>query len=88
MKFLGNGIDDDKNGYVDDVHGWNFLGGKDGENVKFETLELVRVYKKLNTKYKGKEASQIGKRDQKEFALYQQTKQQIEEEDRRSKVLI
>src|SRR5664279_2591703 len=30
----GNGIDDDNNGYVDDVHGWNFLGGKDGRNVK------------------------------------------------------
>src|SRR5580704_10372802 len=28
-----NGIDDDNNGYVDDVHGWNFLGGKDGRNV-------------------------------------------------------
>jgi len=76
----GNGIDDDKNGYIDDVHGWNFLGGKDGKNVKHETLELVRVYKKLNTKYEGKEASQISKRDQKEFALYQQTKQQIEED--------
>ena len=25
-----NGIDDDKNGYVDDIHGWNFLGGKNG----------------------------------------------------------
>ncbi len=24
-----NGIDDDKNGYVDDIHGWNFLGGSD-----------------------------------------------------------
>src|SRR6478609_4537396 len=23
----GNGIDDDKNGYVDDIHGWDFLGG-------------------------------------------------------------
>ena len=26
----GNGIDDDKNGYVDDINGWNFLGGRDG----------------------------------------------------------
>ena len=26
----GNGIDDDHNGYVDDVYGWNFIGGKDG----------------------------------------------------------
>ena len=23
----GNGIDDDKNGYVDDIYGWNFIGG-------------------------------------------------------------
>lgn len=33
-----NGIDDDKNGYVDDVHGWNFLG--DGYD---EQLEYVRI---------------------------------------------
>src|SRR4051812_41021514 len=25
----GNGIDDDNNGYIDDIHGWNFIGGKD-----------------------------------------------------------
>src|SRR3954471_7934914 len=25
----GNGVDDDHNGYVDDIHGWNFLGGRD-----------------------------------------------------------
>ena len=30
----GNGIDDDGNGYVDDIHGWNFLGGRDGRNVE------------------------------------------------------
>ncbi|WP_333598976.1 S8 family peptidase [Flavobacterium sp.] len=36
-----NGKDDDKNGYVDDVHGWNFLGESNNEN-----LELVRILKK------------------------------------------
>ncbi|MFM7682044.1 MAG: S8 family serine peptidase, partial [Bacteroidota bacterium] len=25
-EIAGNQIDDDKNGYVDDIHGWNFLG--------------------------------------------------------------
>ena len=30
----GNGIDDDGNGYIDDIHGWNFIGGRDGRNVK------------------------------------------------------
>jgi subtilisin family serine protease len=40
----GNSIDDDNNGYVDDVHGWNFLGGKTG-NVDHETEELTRLYR-------------------------------------------
>lgn len=29
-----NGIDDDKNGYVDDIHGWNFLGDIVNETLK------------------------------------------------------
>ncbi|TDP04006.1 S8 family peptidase [Flavobacterium sp. 245] len=37
----GNGIDDDKNGFIDDVHGWNFLG-----NAVHENLELTRIVKK------------------------------------------
>src|ERR1700753_1322357 len=40
----GNGIDDDHNGYVDDIHGWNFIGGKDGTNVKDDSQEEARVY--------------------------------------------
>jgi subtilisin family serine protease len=46
-----NGIDDDKNGYIDDVHGWNFIGGKDGRNVKEDSYEGARVYHKLKAKY-------------------------------------
>jgi subtilisin family serine protease len=45
-----NGIDDDKNGYVDDVHGWNFIGGPE-ENVVYDTYELTREYKRLKTKF-------------------------------------
>lgn len=40
-----NQIDDDNNGYVDDVHGWNFLGNKSGENIEFEHYEYVRIVK-------------------------------------------
>ena len=40
----GNGIDDDGNGYIDDVYGWNFLGGKDGRNVKKCSDERSRIY--------------------------------------------
>ncbi len=34
----GNGKDDDNNGYVDDIHGWNFLG-----DAYDEQLEFVRI---------------------------------------------
>jgi cell wall-associated protease len=40
-EIAGNGIDDDKNGFIDDIHGWNFLG-----NAGKETLEMTRVVKK------------------------------------------
>ena len=49
----GNGIDDDKNGYVDDVYGWNFIGGPNGENVNEDTYELTREYVRLKKKYEG-----------------------------------
>lgn len=40
-EIAGNKIDDDKNGYVDDIHGWNFLG-----NAVHEQLEMTRIVKK------------------------------------------
>ncbi len=44
-EIAGNAIDDDKNGYVDDIHGWNFIGNKKGENISYETFEYTRIYK-------------------------------------------
>jgi subtilisin family serine protease len=40
----GNSKDDDNNGYADDVHGWNFIGGKDGRDVQYDLLEVTRLY--------------------------------------------
>jgi subtilisin family serine protease len=51
----GNGIDDDKNGYVDDIYGWNFIGGKEGKNVTTDSYERDRVYHKYKDKYEGKD---------------------------------
>lgn len=48
----GNGIDDDKNGYIDDIHGWNFIGGKNGD-VDADNLEITRLYRKYHKKFKG-----------------------------------
>ncbi|MBI3510957.1 MAG: S8 family peptidase [Bacteroidetes bacterium] len=66
----GNGIDDDKNGYVDDVYGWNFIGGKDGKDVQYDNLELVRLYRPLYKKYKGMDSTEVPAADKKEFSQY------------------
>lgn len=50
----GNGIDDDHNGYVDDIHGWNFIGGKDGKNVKDDSQEEGRVYYQYKDQFDNK----------------------------------
>jgi cell wall-associated protease len=68
----GNGIDDDHNGYVDDVHGWDFLGGK-GRKVDYtETTEEVRQYFKLKSKYAGVSTAPAGM--EKEYAYWQSVK--------------
>jgi len=71
----GNGKDDDKNGYVDDVHGWNFLGDIVGEN-----MEYVRYMKKLGPKFKGKSESSIGATDRTDYELYQKAKAEYKKE--------
>ncbi|MGY5355415.1 S8 family peptidase [Wenyingzhuangia sp. IMCC45467] len=54
----GNGIDDDKNGYIDDVHGWNFLGATYDEN-----LELTRLYRMQKPLYEGKTEADFKKEE-------------------------
>lgn len=46
-----NGIDDDKNGYIDDINGWDFLGGKDGTDITRETMEVTREFARLKKVY-------------------------------------
>ncbi|MDT0675389.1 S8 family peptidase [Autumnicola musiva] len=71
----GNNKDDDNNGYVDDIHGWNFLG----DAVK-ENLEYVRIFKRLKPKYEGKTASSISTADREEFIMYQRAKDEYQKE--------
>jgi subtilisin family serine protease len=68
----GNGIDDDHNGYVDDVHGWDFLGGKGGKVDYTETTEEVRQYYRLKDKYATVTTAPPGQ--EKEYAFWQQVK--------------
>ncbi|MEZ5043499.1 MAG: S8 family peptidase [Saprospiraceae bacterium] len=63
----GNGIDDDNNGYIDDIHGWNFLGGKDGRNLAHENIEMTRLYSKYKAKYDGKNVGDLNKAEKAEY---------------------
>lgn len=76
----GNGIDDDKNGYIDDVHGWNFIGGKDGTNVGKDSYEAVRVYYKFKPEFGSLEINPqtLSDEKKKQFQLYTKAKTQIE----------
>jgi cell wall-associated protease len=80
-EIAGNGVDDDKNGYVDDIYGWNFLGGRDGRNVKEDSYEGARVYHSLKTKYQGKEAEDIDAIDKAEYEMWQKAKAKVMGED-------
>lgn len=64
-----NDIDDDKNGYTDDIDGWNFLGGKNG-NVEFETLELVRLIRAMQPKYEKISLDSLSKEDEVNYIKY------------------
>lgn len=80
-EIAGNGIDDDKNGYIDDIHGWNFMGNKEGKNVEKDNLELTRVYKTLKSKFDNKtEKDLFTKADKKEFKYWQKVKADYEKE--------
>lgn len=73
----GNGIDDDKNGYIDDVHGWNFIGGKDGRNVKDDSFEAARVYHALKDKWEN--ALPQTDAEKADYATYQRAKEKTVE---------
>ncbi|SMC77513.1 S8 family peptidase [Pedobacter africanus] len=75
----GNGKDDDKNGYVDDINGWNFLGSSKG-SVNYETLELTRLVKRDNARFGNADATSVKASDLTAFETYQKNKAALEQE--------
>lgn len=71
-----NGIDDDKNGYIDDVYGWNFIGGQDGD-VGADNLEITRVIRQYKPLFEGNDTA-TNKANQakmpEDFAMYMRSK--------------
>ncbi len=75
-EIAGNNIDDDKNGYVDDIYGWNFLGG-DGVDAP-EQLEITRLYAKYINRFDGKTKADVSEGEKADFELYEKYKTAFE----------
>lgn len=74
----GNGIDDDNNGYIDDIHGWNFIGGANGESVNGENLEIIRLYRQLKERFEGADVSKLSKSARRDYETYKEYEEIIE----------
>jgi subtilisin family serine protease len=74
-----NGIDDDKNGYIDDVHGWSFLGGKNGD-IGDEATELARLVHIGDKKYAHTDESKMTELETKDYKEYKRLKEIFETE--------
>lgn len=74
-----NGIDDDGNGYIDDVYGWNYLGNPNGENIEHENVEIVRLYRPLKERFENVNPESVSKADKSAYKEYLAYKEAYEE---------
>jgi len=70
----GTKRDDDGNGYVDDIRGWNFLGNPDGTNVHKETMEVTREFRRLNALYGNKEFMELNANERDEYFYFERVR--------------
>jgi subtilisin family serine protease len=74
-EIAGNNKDDDHNGYVDDLNGWNFLGNKAGDIVNADQLELTRIVKQGADQFGDKKALEISEENKPAFEQYLKLKE-------------
>jgi subtilisin family serine protease len=76
-EIAGNGLDDDDNGYIDDVNGWDFIGNKNG-TVNYDNMELTRIYRDLKKKYDGMDAKSVPADRKTEYKQYLKVKEEFQ----------
>ena len=78
-EIAGNGKDDDKNGYVDDIHGWNFIGGPKG-SVNFETLELTRLVRRDQARFANTTDATVAEKDKQDWEAFKTMRADLEKQ--------
>jgi len=74
-----NHIDDDNNGYVDDVFGWNFLGNKNGENLRFASDERTRIFYRFKEQFSGRkiDSTSLSISEKEQYKLWKQASNEL-----------
>jgi len=78
LEVPNNNIDDDKNGYIDDIHGWNFLGNTNGQQEYVANYEFVRIVKKYESLFKNKKRDDV--KDTLNFDIYKSAEKALNNE--------
>lgn len=73
----GNGLDDDGNGYADDLHGWSFLGNANGENVQHERLEITRLVAQFRDRFAGVDPDALSDADKAEYDRFRAMEEEM-----------
>ncbi|MGD0712215.1 MAG: S8 family serine peptidase [Bacteroidales bacterium] len=80
-EIANNGIDDDNNGYVDDLYGWNFIGNSKGENITSENVEYTRMLQKFNPIFNDvKSIADVPTSQVNDYRLFMQCKAKYDEQ--------
>jgi cell wall-associated protease len=75
----GNGIDDDHNGYIDDVHGWCFVCGKNNTSQKQDVSDEVRTYLAWHNYFENTDTTKLTGSLKIQYAMYQLSKKRIDD---------
>ena len=80
-----NGIDDDHNGYIDDVHGWNFRGSKEGTIICNELAGATQIYLAWKNRFENADTNLLDPTQKRELSIYNKAKTEYLEKINTSK---
>ena len=83
----GNQIDDDGNGYVDDLNGWNFLGSPSG-SVKYDNMAITRKVQEGRKVFGTKKINEIPQAQRADFIAFHKWEIELEKEIRSSEEML
>lgn len=80
----GNAVDDDHNGYIDDIHGWDYLGNL-GEDIEYDNMEFVRLLRDYQSRFENKSSKDIPKSEKADYKNYKKLNEYYEDELKKAK---